>query len=208
MVSPRCLLVLLALLGIAWADAPQAMANVAVSHSPAMAESRTLVQIQNYGIASFRNAGVPASEWSDCAQQLVVEMLQRCPRRNLPAAVAGSQETSRGELTRRELNRSVWRIVKRWKRQRHPRSLDGNAALQQRAINDRRRRGWTLDELAELPGAELSERQTKILRLLCLGYSHDEIAAELDIAKPKISHEKYRAVQKLRKAWLQNEQVS
>jgi DNA-directed RNA polymerase specialized sigma24 family protein len=203
MVSLRSLLLLLVLLGVAWGTAQPALAGAVVSETPSVTECRTLVQIQNYGIASFRNAGVPASEWSDCAQQLVVEMLQRCPRRELSGAVAGPREAPR-----RELNRSVWRIVKRWKRQRCPQSLDGNAALHQRAINDRRRRGWTLDELAELPGAELSQRQAAILRLLCLGYSHDEIAAELDIEKPKISHEKYRAVQKLRNAWLQNEQAA
>ncbi len=203
MVSLRSLLMLLVLLGTAWGTARPASASAAVGQTRAVAESRTLMQIQNYGIASFRNAGMPASEWADSAQQLVVEMLQRCPRRDLSGAVVGAQEAPR-----RELNRSVWRIVKRWKRQRSPQSLVGNAALQQRAINDRRRRGWTLEELTELPGAELSQRQARILRLLCLGYSHDEIAAELDIEKPKISHEKYRAVQKLRNAWLQSEQAA
>ncbi|WP_153559092.1 LuxR C-terminal-related transcriptional regulator [Roseimaritima sediminicola] len=160
---------------------------------------RALEQIRSYGIASFRNAGMPASQWSDSTQQLIVEMLERCPRRVLASDLPQCQARSR-----KELDRSVWRIVKRWQRRRCPRSLDANPALQQRAIDDRRRRDWTLDELAELPEAKLTARQRRILRLLCQGYSHEDIAAELDIEAPTVSHEKYRAVQKLRRAWQAN----
>ncbi|GEM_PF-6339175 len=160
-------------------------------------------QIQRYGATSFRNAGMPASELPDSTQQLIVEMLRRCPSRNWSQAVSGEAEASH-----RELNRAVWRIVKRWKRQRTPQSLEGNAAARNLVVGDRRRRGLTLEDLQSLPGADLSDRQAKILHLLCQGYSHKEIAAELRLDHPQqVSHEKYRAVQKLRRAWMRSESV-
>ena len=65
--------------------------------------------------------------------------------------------------------------------------------------------GGVLDTLRERPpisvstkaGAELSERETEVLRLIALGYSNKEIAAKLEISVKTVETYKKRSVEKL-----------
>ncbi|QDS96317.1 hypothetical protein FF011L_51250 [Roseimaritima multifibrata] len=198
------LIAILAALGGCFASgpAPGESVSTSVSVPSAQLEQRAIEQIQRFGTTSFRNAGMPASEWRDSTQQLVVELLERLPRRDLASPLP--QQPSE---TRQELNRAVWRIVKRWKRQRRHQSLFVEEAYQQSAHDNRRRNRWTLKDLEQLPDTLLTERQTSILRRLSEGESPQQIATALNLDPPQVSREKYLAIHKLRRAWLRSQQV-
>ena len=194
--SPSLISCLVLTISVSTVTAGGLQAGATIQQCPRM------TAVQSYGLSSFRQAGIPAGEWADSTQQLVLELLGRRAMGS-PAGVTNVQ----GETApKQELRRAVWRIVKRWQRQRQqtPQSLEANG-LRERLPADRRRHGWTVEALTRLPGAGLSNRQAEILRLICAGCSHDDIARQLSLAKAQVSHEKYRAIEKLRRAFLANQ---
>lgn len=157
-------------------------------------ETRVVEQIQSYCAASWRNANIPRAEWSDCTQQVFAELLERLPRQQLTNVIA--QADSR---ERRELNRSIWRIVKRWRRAVRPRSLNGSDASGPTSITTRSGEIEILESVLQFAANELTPRQSRILALLRDGYSVRDISQKLDLAAARISDEKYRAIQKIRR---------
>lgn len=182
---------------MASASGPAAIQSTAAS----AAQVEQVRQLHRYTVASFRNAGMPQSEWSDGAQQVVLELLQKDRRRQSGSSGRPSADPQG------ELNRAIWRIVKRWKRRRSPQSMGDPAGVGEPVGDDRRRRsGWTLEELQQLPGARLSDRQKRILALLREGGSVQQVARRLGLDAAQVSHEKYRAIHKLRRAWQEYQQ--
>jgi RNA polymerase sigma factor (sigma-70 family) len=179
-----------------WAACAVAVAAAVGAVPPsAKAESRAIEQIERYCSTSWRNAGIDHQDWPDCTQQALLELLERLSRQRLPEAIhnADSEE-------RRELNRTVWRTIKRWRR-----------SPQTQTFRDELGVGGARCESAASPHAAwheilaaarqcLSERQQRILELTRDGWRVHEIAAELDVSPARISDEKYKAISKLRKS--------
>lgn len=161
----------------------------AASSVPATAsETSTISQIERYCTVSWRNAGISQQDWSDCTQQALQELLQRVSRQQLPVAMQNNQSRER-----RELNRTVWRTIKRWQRAPRPARLDESYVG---GTRDARQDAW--DEVMTAARQHLSQRQIRILQLTRAGWRVDEIAGELDVTPARVSDEKYKAIRKLR----------
>lgn len=157
-------------------------------------EAQVVWQIQRYCAVSWQNTNIPRAEWADCSQQVFTELLQRIPRSDLANAI----HCARSEQ-RRELNRSIWRIAKRWARRvRHP-SLAGFDAADPATMQGHQLTADRLQEVAQIAAEKLTPRQSSILSLLCDGHSIGQISERLEIPTSRVSDEKYRAIQKIRR---------
>ncbi|MDP6468915.1 MAG: hypothetical protein QF918_14300 [Pirellulaceae bacterium] len=168
-----------------------AVAVVAAVGSSALAsssEASTINQIERYCTVSWRNAGIEQQDWSDCTQQALQELLERVSRNQLQAAVQNNESQER-----QELNRTVWRTIKRWQRAPRPAQLEESYVC---GSCDTRQDAW--DEVMRAARQHLSERQTRILKLTREGWQANEIATELRITPARVSDEKYKAIRKLR----------
>ena len=168
-----------------------AVAMVAAVGNSALAspnEASTINQIERYCTVSWRNAGIAQQDWSDCTQQALQELLERVSRNQLQVAMQNNQSQER-----QELNRTVWRTIKRWQRAPRPVQLEESFA---RGTSDTREDAW--DEVMTSARQHLSKRQTRILQLTRDGWQANEIAGELGITPASVSDEKYKAIRKLR----------
>lgn len=157
-------------------------------------ETQVVQQIQRYCSASWQNANIPRSEWPECSQQVFAELLERISRSQLGSAIACSASEER-----RELNRSIWRIVKRWRRRvRHP-SLDGFDVADPASLRIAPAGDDVLEQVARIVADKLTPRQSQIFSLLCEGRSIRQISERLGIPARQTSDEKYRAIQKIRR---------
>jgi len=158
-------------------------------------ETQVVRQIQRYCSASWQNANVPRAEWQDCSQQVFVELLQRIPHSKLVNAIVCSASEER-----RELNRSIWRIVKRWRRRVRHASLDGFDTADPATLAGHQTDDDVLERVTQIAAKELTQRQSCIFSLLCEGHSIGQISEHLNIPAQRVSDEKYRAIQKIRRS--------
>src|SRR5262245_11888691 len=102
---------------LATAVGSSAMSSSAEARSTEMASTGapisagTIANLERYCSASWRNAGIRRDEWDDCTQQALLEMLEAVSPEGLPVAIHDSESQER-----RELNRTVWRLVQRSRR--------------------------------------------------------------------------------------------
>ncbi|HUG70014.1 MAG TPA: hypothetical protein VMM76_19845 [Pirellulaceae bacterium] len=162
------------------------------SNSATASELETIDKIERYCIVSWRNAGIAQQEWDDCTQQALVELLDRMSRESLTAAVGNIESQER-----RELNRTIWRTVQRWRRRPRPQAFDESYLGEQRdACSNETKNAW--EQIAAVSEAYLSDRQQRILSMLRDGWRVGEIAEELQLPQSRVSDEKYKAIVKLR----------
>ncbi len=156
-------------------------------------ELEVIDKIERYCTVSWRNAGISRQEWDDCTQQALVELLNRISREGLNEAVENTESDER-----RELNRTVWRTVQRWRRRPRPASLEESWSNDQ---NDTSRDSQAADAWEQIVAASescLSDRQQQILSLMRDGWRVSEIAEEMEIPQARVSDDKYKAIIKLR----------
>lgn len=153
------------------------------------AEVNAIHKIERYCTTSWRNAGIRPQEWEDCTQQALVELLSAMSSADLQVAIEQPESEPR-----RELNRAVWRLVQRCRRQVREVSLL-DVFPEPRATTDHQD-DWRAIELAadEL----LSPRQQQILEWTRDGWRVADIASKLEASSERISDEKYKAISKLR----------
>ncbi|MEZ6089834.1 MAG: sigma-70 family RNA polymerase sigma factor [Pirellulaceae bacterium] len=156
-------------------------------------ESTAIQQIERYCSKSWQTAHIPRDEWGDSTQQVMAELLERIPRERLPAAIGTSASEER-----RELNRSIWRIVKRWvRRHRHVplESFDAPVVANESPsqVDDQ------IEQVLRVASAKLSDQQRRIIELLKEGFSVAEIAQRMDLPANRISNEKHRAIKQIRR---------
>ncbi|HRX80268.1 MAG TPA: sigma factor-like helix-turn-helix DNA-binding protein [Pirellulaceae bacterium] len=156
-------------------------------------ELETIDKIERYCTVSWRNAGISQQEWDDCTQQALVELLDRMSRDGLREAIGNVESHER-----RELNRTVWRTVQRWRRRPRPQTFDETFGSEQRdvACSDETENAW--EQIVSASESCLSERQQQILSMMREGWRVGEIAEELQIPQARVSDEKYKAIVKLR----------
>jgi len=166
--------------------------RVQASSVQSLSESEIVQQIQRYCTVSWRNANVPRAEWCDCSQQLFCELLQRVHRRHLGLAIAQDESDER-----RELNRAIWRIIKRQRRSDARATLnmgwrDSSHSARAQEVDD------LLADVIHIGTHALSARQLCILQMASEGYTIADIAHHLGIPVARVSDEKYRGIQKIR----------
>ena len=76
----------------------------------AQAEAGALERINGYWATSWRNARIAPQDWDDCTQQVYAELLDRVSRDGLATAIEDAESRER-----RELKRSIWCTIQRWR---------------------------------------------------------------------------------------------
>ncbi len=147
--------------------------------------------ISRYCTACWRNARLPADRWGDCTQEVLTRLLERIPLTGWKNLLSAEGEE------RREFLRAIDTVKKRHQRERARTSGLAEPVADIRDSHDRRA-GEDREALRLAAGAVLSDRQQRILEMICDGHAIGEIASELAMAPERVSDEKYKAVQKLR----------
>jgi len=178
---------------------PLKLAACAMAFAAAMGSSvdathelQAIEKIEHYCTASWRNAGIDHQEWSDFTQQALVELLDRVSRTGLPTAIDDADSTER-----RELNRTVWRTIQRWRRQKRTVALDETRVPDARTAEQSKANSDAWDQVLSAGRRCLSKRQQQILELTRDGWRVAEIGRRLQIPAARVSDEKYKAIAKL-----------
>lgn len=163
---------------------------LAVGPQAELAETATVRQIERYCTASWRNAGIAPQDWSDCTSEAFARLLARVGRERLALAIAESASRER-----RELNRSIWSTVQRWRRARP------HVSLNQQPLAPQTSR-YELDETEQVAAALelLPTRQRKVVELWSHGWSIAEISHRMRLPAARVSDLKYKALRGLRQA--------
>jgi RNA polymerase sigma factor (sigma-70 family) len=164
----------------------------AMGGSASASEMQAIEQIEHYCTASWRNAGISHQEWTDCTQQALLELLERVSRGGLSEAIE-----NRESAERRELNRTVWRTIQRWRRSPRLLSLDEARTMDVNTDVSSQQHADAWDQVMHAAEQCLSERQQQILLMTRDGWRVGEIAEELTISAARVSDEKYKAIAKL-----------
>jgi RNA polymerase sigma factor (sigma-70 family) len=162
----------------------------AIAMPTAETTQRAIHDLERYCTACWRNARLPADNWSDCTQEVFHRLLER-----VPTDLWGQILRSDGE-DRREFVRAIDAVKKRYQRARKlSHNLDGVADGR-----EPRDRGLADEREVVRQAAEdlLSPRQQRILQMSFEGWTVAEMAAELSLPTERVSDEKYKAVQRLR----------
>jgi RNA polymerase sigma factor (sigma-70 family) len=152
---------------------------------------RAVTNISRYCTACWRNARLPQDQWGDCTQEVLTRLLRNVPAKSWEQVLANETEE------RREFIRAIDAVKKRCQRGRWQ-----SAALPELVADQRdqetRDRNDERDAVRQAAQRVLSERQQRILQLLCDGHNVADIATELAMSPERVSDEKYKAIQKLR----------
>lgn len=177
----------------------QAATGVAAAATAAVgqiSESVILKKIRAYCAKSWQNAGISHQEWADCTQQVFARLLERVDRDRLLIAIEDVESAER-----RELNRAIWATSQRSRREKKYSPLEHAESH----MEDRDPWPARMESIAAvkkaLQGEEarLSDTQQEIVTRWSEGESISAIAASLKLSPARISDEKYKAIQKLRK---------
>lgn len=178
------------------AQAASGVAAAATAAASQVSESVVLRKIRAYCSRSWQNAGISHQEWSDCTQQVFTRLLERIDRDQFLIAIEDAESPER-----RELNRAIWATSQRSRREKKHSPLDH--AVRQSEDHD----PWPakMEALTQVRSAvngdeaRLSSTQREIVTRWSDGESISAIADSLKLSPARISDEKYKAIQKLRK---------
>jgi len=147
--------------------------------------------ISRYCQACWRNARLHPDSWQDCTQEVIVRLLQTVEPGKWTSLLKQENED------RKEFLRAIDAVKKRTQRARKGSTLADEVADRRNAPEAARNE--LHEELSNVSHRVLSDRQNRILRMTCEGWSIPEIADELSTTVDRISDEKYKAIRKLRK---------
>jgi DNA-binding CsgD family transcriptional regulator len=164
------------------------------SESKASAEEispKAITNISRYCTACWRNARLPQDQWNDCTQEVLTRLLKNLPAKSWESVLANETEE------RREFIRAIDAVKKRYQRGRLRSAAIPELVTDVREQESRNRRD---DREAFRDAAQrvLSDRQQRILGLLCDGHNVADIASAMSMSPDRVSDEKYKAIQKLR----------
>ena len=158
------------------------------------ASTSTVLEIERYFAASWRNARVPDGEWADLSQGSFVELLERLPQSDWLRALR-----ERESEERRELNRAVWCILKRYQRSPRSQALVADGADLPALAPSAEESPAVSAECLRLRAAleQLSSRQRETLTRWAGGQTIAEIAEALEITQVQASDAKYKGLRRL-----------
>ncbi len=169
--------------------------TAATQLSEQLSESVALRRIGAYCRTSWKNARIEPDLWDDCSQDVFARLYATLSSDEIVRAI-----TERDSIARRELNRAIWATAQRQRRELRLQALPHDDFQ----LDESNRWPKLHDELksvfcaAEDSEARLSPTQRSIIHKLGSGASVQEISAELNLPSPRVSDEKYKAIQKLR----------
>lgn len=166
-------------------------------HANDLEQSEVIRRITAYCAASWQNSRIAISQREDCTQEVFARVLSTLPGEKLAIAI-----TQQDSQERRELNRAIWAVAQRQRRQLPVRELIEHETCQA-TVND----PWPMlmQEMNQVqtaldnPDLRLSATQKTIIQSVSQGISIPEIATRLNLTPARVSDEKYKATQKLRR---------
>ncbi len=160
-------------------------------------ETEVIRRIDAYCRASWKNSRIDDSLWDDCSQDVFARVLGSLTREQMQIAI-----TQKESPERRELNRAIWATAQRRRRDvRWQELTEHNDAIKAPADvwSTMQAELRTVVAAAESGHVKLSPTQRAIIRSSSEGQTVNEIAQELNLSPVRVSDEKYKATQKLRK---------
>ena len=160
-----------------------------------LSEDAALRRIGAYCRSSWKNARIDRDLWDDCSQDVFARLYANLSAEEIVRAI-----TERDSTERRELNRAIWATAQRQRREQRLQTLPHDDFTLDESdhwpkLNEELKSVFSAAEASE---ARLSPTQRSIIRQLGIGASVQEIATELNLPTPRVSDEKYKAIQKLR----------
>jgi RNA polymerase sigma factor (sigma-70 family) len=152
---------------------------------------QAIQDISRYCTACWRNARLPVDRWGDCTQEVFRRLLERLEPQSWERVLSNEGDE------RKQFIRAIDAVKKRTQRERRGSFLmeEGIADLRDANGCDNCEHREAFREAVQI----LSPRQQSILQMTCDGWSIPAIAAELATTPERVSDEKYKAVQKLRR---------
>jgi len=171
-------------------------ACAAVTAAARVSQADLLRKIEAYCTRSWQNAGIARQDWADCTNDVFARLLQRLGQEGLQRAIEDRESEQR-----RELNRSIWTMAQRWRRSPRLSPLASDDA------GPTEHDPWPakMEALSQVRSAidsdetRLSPTQRDIVTRWSDGESISSIADTLDLSPARVSDEKYKAIQKLRR---------
>jgi RNA polymerase sigma factor (sigma-70 family) len=167
-----------------------ALSTLGLFPNEALADG-TVNNISKYCTACWRNARLQPDHWADCTQEVLTRLLQSIAPRAWERVF--EQETDE----RREFLRAIDAVKKRTQRAQRPAPLAEDVA--DRTDAHRREHDEQRRIVLQAADQHLSDRQQQIVNLSLDGWSVHEIADRLRLPATRVSDEKYKAIQRLRR---------
>jgi RNA polymerase sigma factor (sigma-70 family) len=177
------------------------LAALGSSQVQAQEPTQAINDVSRYCTACWRNARLPADRWADCTQEVFSRLLERVPVHDWREILHSDGEK------RRELVRAIDTVKKRVQRERRFAGLDGHTLADRNDHGDSRIQE-DRDRVHRAGRQLLSRRQQRVLDLSAAGWNVSEMAQELDMAPERVSDEKYKAIQKLRTHFRQQDEAA
>ena len=166
------------------------LALLAVTVFGPSGEAEAIERIDSYCRTSWRNAQIGSQDWEDCTQEVVVRLLDRISRSGLQTAISDSDSHER-----RELNRCIWAVAKRWRRALKQ-SCVGTGDL---PLGDSGNPVLSDVEVAlEAAMLRLADEQREILLRWSEGEKIADIAHAMKLSPARVSDLKYKGIRSLR----------
>jgi len=159
------------------------------------AQAESYESLQRYCEGNWQRAGIPRQDWTDCTHDTIVEL------------IADSQQQSETDTpSERHLKRCVWRVAKRWQREKRAYQLENCdptvlATRDSSFIESEESAGddalSAQDQRLEEALNQLSAQQREIIQRWSSGQTVKQIATELETTSGKVSNLKYKALRKI-----------
>jgi RNA polymerase sigma factor (sigma-70 family) len=157
---------------------------------PFEADSDIIKAITRYCQACWNQARLPADQWADCTQQVLIRLIETVPSDRWANLLVNETED------KRELLRAIDAIKKRTQRARKFYEIGHDVPEHHTRNISSNRETW--EEVNLAAKRVLSDRQQEIVQLSATGWAVPEIADKLGTTPERISDEKYKAIRKLR----------
>lgn len=160
-------------------------------------QSEVIRRIDAYCRASWKNARIDESYWDDCTQDVYARVFGSLTRDQLYVAISDRESPER-----RELNRAIWATSQRRRREVRWQELSEFHDSLRAPTDEWRATEADLQTIRRVSGnsqLKLSPTQQAIIHSSTEGQSVQEIAQRLNLSPVRVSDEKYKATQKLRK---------
>jgi RNA polymerase sigma factor (sigma-70 family) len=148
--------------------------------------------LARYCTTCWRSAGVQPQSWADCTQEVFARLLERVPVSRWDQLL--TWETPERE----EFLRAVDTVKKRYQRARRVSPLAADVPANEtdsQAEARAEQRAWVEDASRRV----LTPKQQEIIRLTLDGWAVNEIATRMGLPPARVSDEKYKATQNLRR---------
>ena len=159
------------------------------------AQAESYESLQRYCECSWQRAGIPRQDWTDCTHDTIVELI-----------ADAKQQPETETPSERHLKRCVWRVAKRWQREKRACQLDNcdptviatqDSPAADADPADNETELALQDQQLEVAMKQLSNQQREIIQRWSAGQTVKQIATDLNLTSGKVSNLKYKALRKI-----------